>query len=160
VVQPLVTAQGEVATRGSDGCVGRGTAHTALLAHVPTLGAEESFGGGKARSSSGTRASTLLKLSAAKHGHPCAESWRWGSLAQWIGRQCVEETARLSDWPLPRPSNWVELVNQPQTEAELEALRKCVTRGRPFGDKLWQTTTAERLGLGFTLRPRGRPRSK
>ena len=26
--------------------------------------------------------------------------------------------------------------------------------GGPFGDGLWQTTTAERLGLGFTLSPR------
>jgi len=40
----------------------------------------------------------------------------------------------LSAWPLPRPTDWLQLVNQPQTEAEVEALRCCVNRGRPFGD--------------------------
>jgi hypothetical protein len=37
----------------------------------------------------------------------------------------------LADWPLPRPANWTEIVNRPQSEAELEVLRKCVNRGRP-----------------------------
>jgi hypothetical protein len=30
--------------------------------------------------------------------------------------------------------NWVELVNLPQTEAELAALRRSVIRGAPYGD--------------------------
>ena len=29
-----------------------------------------------------------------------------------------------------------------------------------FGDEQWQRETAQRLGLEFTLRPRGRPRKK
>ena len=32
------------------------------------------------------------------------------------------------------PTDWLQLVNQPQTEAEVAALRGCVNRGRPFGD--------------------------
>jgi len=39
----------------------------------------------------------------------------------------------LSDWPVERPEDWLGLVNQPQTETELEALRRSVTRSRPFG---------------------------
>ncbi len=48
-------------------------------------------------------------------------------------------------------------VQTPQTEAELEALRRSVVRGSPFGEASWQEQTAKRLGLQSTLRPRGRP---
>jgi putative transposase len=58
---------------------------------------------------------------------------------------------------MPAPDNWVEWVNQPQTEAELGAVRRSVARGCPFGAPAWQEQTARRLGLEFTLRPRGRP---
>lgn len=32
--------------------------------------------------------------------------------------------------------------------------------GMPFGDEEWRRVTAGWLGLGFTLRPRGRPRKE
>jgi len=51
------------------------------------------------------------------------------------------------DGALPRPTDWLQIVNQPQTEAEVAALRCCFNRGRPFGDPNWVTDTAERLGL-------------
>jgi len=87
-----------------------------------------------------------------------AESWRWSSLRR-VER---EDTAFpiLSAWPLPRPTDWLQLVNQPQTKAEVEALRCCVNRGRPFGDPNWVTDTAERLGLEWTIRLRGRPKKQ
>jgi len=66
----------------------------------------------------------------------------------------------LSTWPLPRPTDWLQIVNQPQTEAEVAALRCCVNRGRPFGDPNWVTDTAKRLGLEWTIRPRGRPKKQ
>ena len=56
--------------------------------------------------------------------------------------------------------NWVEMVNEPQTELELRALRHCVNRGTPYGDDTWIATTSELLGLESTLRLRGRPRTK
>ena len=89
-----------------------------------------------------------------------AEQWRWGSLAQSLKLQRVEKTVELSRWPVSRPRNWVELVNELQTEAELEAVRTSVVRGRPFGREDWQHRTAKQLGLEFTLRPRGRPRKR
>jgi putative transposase len=61
---------------------------------------------------------------------------------------------------VPRPEHWLEHVNEPQTEAEVERLRECSRRGRPFGDSLWMTAAARRLGLESTLRPRGRPRKR
>jgi len=64
----------------------------------------------------------------------------------------------LADWPLPRPGNWVDLVNEPQSESEVAALRHCVQRGCPYGNEAWAAMTAKQLGLESTLRPRGRPK--
>ncbi|NLX20223.1 MAG: hypothetical protein GXY55_00935 [Phycisphaerae bacterium] len=86
-----------------------------------------------------------------------AENWRWGSL--WR-RRCGDPEARaiLSDWPIDRPRNWVHLINQAQSPEEMDALHKAVQRGTPFGLPAWTTRTSVRLGLEYTLRPRGRPR--
>lgn len=84
-----------------------------------------------------------------------AEAWPWGSAAAFAGGK---RAALLDPGPLPRGEEWLDWVNQPQSEAELAALRKCIERGTPFGNELWQHATAERLGLEASLNPRGRPR--
>jgi putative transposase len=88
---------------------------------------------------------------------PRAELWRWSSLHlrhTWDGR-----TDRLlHPWPVPLPRDWTALVNEPQTEAELRAVRQSVTRGTPYGSPIWQHNTARRLGLQATLRSPGRPK--
>jgi putative transposase len=88
-----------------------------------------------------------------------AEDWRWSSLGQRHQGQ-----GRLHDllhpWPVRRPRDWVAWVNQAQTVAELDAVRQSVVRGRPFGTEAWQAQTANDLGLGYTLRARGRPRKR
>jgi putative transposase len=71
-----------------------------------------------------------------------------------------EQQSLLSAWPLPRPPDWVELVNTPLTSAEEEALRVCAQRGTPYGDGEWVENIVHCLGLVSTLRPRGRPRKK
>jgi len=69
--------------------------------------------------------------------------------------------ARLLDpGPVPRPDGWFRWVHEPQTPAELGALRQSFDRGRPFGETVWQRRTAARLGLESTFQPRGRPRKK
>lgn len=86
-----------------------------------------------------------------------AENWRWGGL--WRRTQGNPELVRiLSDWPVSEPENWVGIVNEPQTEAELEALRTSVRRGRPFGAETWSEKIAKKLGLENTFRSRGRPK--
>lgn len=96
-----------------------------------------------------------------------ALSWRWSSL--WARRHGDDELrAVLSPWPIPRqpgkpgpmgePAGWLRLVNRAQTQAELDALRLCVKRGRPLGSARWTDRTAAKLGLASTLRPVGRPR--
>jgi putative transposase len=83
-----------------------------------------------------------------------AEDWRWGSL--WR-RECgtAEDRRLLATWPVSRPRSWV--VSAAQTQAELEAVRAAMYRGRPYGGDGWVGRTAVRLGLEGTLRPRGRP---
>ena len=64
----------------------------------------------------------------------------------------------LSDWPLPLPGDWKEFVNEPQSEAELDAIRRSVVRGQPYGGEAWAKKTAAELGLESTFRSRGRPK--
>jgi putative transposase len=84
-----------------------------------------------------------------------AEDWQWGSLHQ---RAKNVRGPLLGEWPLPKPSDWIEQVNLPQTESELEAIRRCLHRGSPYGNATWSDQVAEQLGLQSTLRCRGRPR--
>ena len=63
----------------------------------------------------------------------------------------------LCPWPLPRPRDWLEILNEPQDKKEEQRLKQHIERSRPLGDELWTRQTASRLGLGQTLRPRGRP---
>jgi putative transposase len=87
-----------------------------------------------------------------------AEEWRWGSL--WARREGEERLrAILSDWPLECPRHWVRLVNEPMTEKEMEAIRTCIARNRPYGDEEWQNRQGKRLGLLHTLRREGRPKT-
>jgi putative transposase len=77
-----------------------------------------------------------------------AEDWAWSSATA-----ASADSPALDPGPVFRPADWLQRVNQPQTEAEVEALRRCVRRGRPFGELSWMTETARRLGLEASLRP-------
>ena len=54
-------------------------------------------------------------------------------------------------------SLWVDL---PWNQKELEALRRSVTRGAPFGEDGWVRRTAGRLGLDWSLRDPHRPKRR
>ncbi len=91
-----------------------------------------------------------------------AEEWKWSSL--WCReRGSLEQQKCLVVWPLPCPRGWMKYVNDPETEVELNALRRCVNRGcvkrgQPFGSDRWIEETAQQLNLESTLRTPGRPR--
>jgi putative transposase len=85
-----------------------------------------------------------------------AQDWPWSSL--WMRLNGSSEMKELlSDWPVQRPRHWIELVNQPLSDRELERIRLSLKRGRPYGSDEWVRRTARRLGLQHTMRPRGRP---
>src|SRR5438552_15751691 len=60
-----------------------------------------------------------------------AEEWRWSSANR--ARQDAKLMEFLNAWPMERPQNWIELVNEPDKTSELDDLRLCAQRGRPFG---------------------------
>jgi putative transposase len=84
------------------------------------------------------------------------QDWKWSSL--WQRRNNADATW-LSAWPVPEPRDWIEYLESPQTEAELEAFRESVRRGRPFGDSEWRTRVLGEMGL-LTKKCAGRPRRK
>jgi putative transposase len=85
-----------------------------------------------------------------------AQDWRWSSLWQ---RQNNADATWLSEWPVPEPRNWIEFLESPQTEAELQALRESVRRDRPFGDAEWQSRVLQEMNR-LAKRPAGRPRRR
>ena len=88
---------------------------------------------------------------------PKAEEWEWCSLYSRCNSRYV---IPLHEWPILRPSEWTKLVNQPQSQTEILALKKALQKGTPFGSKEWQERIAEDLGLQKSLRPQGRPKSE
>jgi putative transposase len=86
-----------------------------------------------------------------------AEHWQWGAL--WRRGQRTASLP-LVRWPIRRPRDWIERVNRSLTGETLKQLRECAHRGRPLGNANWVLATAARLGLDFTLRGPGRPKTK
>jgi putative transposase len=82
-----------------------------------------------------------------------AEDWKWSSLPGWMTR----DPLLYRDKPPVRDKKWLTRVNEPLSTGELQRIRNAVARGCPLGDNAWTTTTAARLRLEFSLRPRGRP---
>ncbi len=74
----------------------------------------------------------------------------------WVS-QPEHDPELLSAWPLPRLPNWIRRVNELLTDKEIAAVRWSLKRGSPFGNETWVESTARRLDLESTLRPRGRP---
>lgn len=88
-----------------------------------------------------------------------AEDWAWSSLQ--VRRDGPEELREcLADWPVAGgvPRQWLRTVNATQNQKELEAIRLCVNRSRPFGGERWVIKTASKMGLTSSLRSPGRPR--
>ena len=85
-----------------------------------------------------------------------AEHWNWGSL-RWRSTRDPWRI-ELAQSPVPLQENWVGYVNEPQTPAEVESIRTCIQRQRPFGAGNWVDREARHLGLLQSLAPLGRPR--
>jgi putative transposase len=79
-----------------------------------------------------------------------AEDWRWSSLATPRA-----ENGILSAGPVDLPSDWMQIVNVPQTEPEVEAIRLATDKERAFGEQPWMELMGAREGR--RQRRRGRP---
>ncbi|HEX3998207.1 MAG TPA: transposase [Pirellulales bacterium] len=88
-----------------------------------------------------------------------AEKWRWGSLHRRVSGTEAERNL-LAEPPAPLGDDWIRHVNAPQSKAELDAIRRAVNRGQPFGGERWTAKVTGQLGLAHTFRPRGRPKKQ
>jgi putative transposase len=86
-----------------------------------------------------------------------AEDWPWSSLRDWLQPPLMPW---LDPGPAPRHAGWPEYVATPHTDSELDALRRSVARGTPYGSSAWMQQTAAELGLESSLNPSGRPRKR
>lgn len=86
-----------------------------------------------------------------------AEQWKWSSLHR-REKGTAKEKKLLSRWPIDVPHDYLDLVNTPQTNAELESLRYCVNKGKPYGRENWIQRMVDKFGLASTLRNPGRPK--
>jgi len=90
-----------------------------------------------------------------------AELWRWSTLQFHASDKPAKPLPNmLHPGPVDRPRNWLAKVNQPESKAEFDAIRKSIARGAPYGNDVWSTQAAIRLGLESTLRSRGRPKKE
>ena len=83
-----------------------------------------------------------------------AQEWPWSSLG------CDKSVSQklLDPWPIDRPRNWTALVNEPLPGDDLSRVQLSFERGRPLGSDPWTVKMAARLGVQYTLNPRGRPK--
>jgi putative transposase len=81
------------------------------------------------------------------------EDWAWSSAS----RESASFAPRMHAWPIPRPTNWEELVNAAENKSDLKGMVDAIRRGTPFGPDSWREDMATRLGWRAGLRPRGCP---
>lgn len=86
-----------------------------------------------------------------------AQDWPYCSLAKRLLEPPPAWLLPPAAWPVPLPANWLDRVNRPETEKDLETLHRSVNRGQPYGDEHWQRQTAGRLHLQSSLRDPWRP---
>jgi putative transposase len=47
---------------------------------------------------------------------------------------------------MERPKDWIQFVNEPERESELEDMWSSAQRGRPYGSEDWMIKIAKQLG--------------
>ena len=82
-----------------------------------------------------------------------AEQWRWSSGG-------MSGSVPLHAWPIARPAEWLPWVNEGETNEQVSAVRRSVTKGQPFGSPSWVEQMVAQWNLGATLRTRGRPKKE
>ncbi|MFZ1987609.1 MAG: transposase [Minisyncoccia bacterium] len=86
-----------------------------------------------------------------------AEKWRWGSA--WRREHGTKSQKKmLTNWPVPRPQDYLSFLNQPQTQSEEEAIERSLEKNIPYGGDQWVSGIVKKYGLEQTLRSVGRPR--
>ena len=84
-------------------------------------------------------------------------AWKYSSLyRRYKGTEKGKEI--LSKWPIKKPKDYLTYLTTPESDDELEALRRSVNKGQPFGDDDWMLDMVEKHDLYSTTRSGGRPK--
>jgi putative transposase len=74
-----------------------------------------------------------------------AQDWEWTSLRYGLDDD-AKPRGLLDPWPIQRPADWVDYVNEPLADNQLTRVRTSVVRGRPFGRADWVERLCRELG--------------
>lgn len=86
-----------------------------------------------------------------------AEQWRWGSA--WRREYGAEKQKKLiASWPVTCPNDYLQWLNEPQTQDEEDAIERSITKSIPYGREEWADGMIKKYGLEQTLRSVGRPK--
>jgi len=85
-----------------------------------------------------------------------AEDWPWGSLYLRLNDPAKANNL-LTAWPMDVPKNYLNLLNKPLKNQELNNIRHAVLRSSPLGGQSWIKNKVERYNLQHTIRREGRP---
>lgn len=86
-----------------------------------------------------------------------AEDWKWSSAhARLYGSE--EQKKILSSWPVEKPDDYLDWINQPQPKEEIENISYALKRSRPYGSANWISATVKKFDLENTLRDPWRPK--
>ena len=61
---------------------------------------------------------------------------------------------------MERPTDWPDWVNEGEATEQVNAIRKSVTKGQPYGSEPWVERMVRQWNLDATLRARGRPKKE
>lgn len=87
-----------------------------------------------------------------------AEKWKWSSI--WRRENgMVKQKKILSTWPIYTPEDYLNWLNQTQTESEEKAIEISVVKSSPYGSDDWTDDMVKRFNLEQTLRKVGRPKT-
>lgn len=102
----------------SRGTTGRGAVYQGRFQAVPVHDEASLFRVGRYVERNPVRAGLVERI----------EDWKWSSAAgDRRGR------VPLARWPVPRPANWQQYVNEEEPASDLDEIRTCVAFNRPIG---------------------------
>ena len=83
-----------------------------------------------------------------------AEDYRWSSASPYA---LGDDRPLLSEWPIPKPAEWLTLLNLRTPAQELQRIQRSAARGAPYGSQSWVDRMVKDYRLEHTIRRRGRP---
>ena len=83
-----------------------------------------------------------------------AEDYPWSSASPSASD---DDRPILAEWPVPKPAEWLTLLNLRTPAQDLKQIQRSAARGTPYGSPAWVDRMVKTYSLEHTIRRRGRP---